>query len=107
MLNIGGTNVLGEFIPFILLHAPKLKSLGQWINTMIYGLEILRQLKGETKFLNIQEFSYSSDRNYFCQVTALLTFVVFFPSGASPSEARAELPEATLSKSQVLCVVKK
>ena len=37
LLNIGGTNVLGEFIPFILLYAPRLKSLGQWINTMIYG----------------------------------------------------------------------
>ena len=37
VLNIGGTNVLGEFIPFILLYAPRLKSLGQWINTMIYG----------------------------------------------------------------------
>ena len=37
LLNIGGTNVLGEFIPFILLYAPQLKSLGQWINTMIYG----------------------------------------------------------------------
>ena len=37
LLNIGGTNVLGEFIPFILLYAPHLKSLGQWINTMIYG----------------------------------------------------------------------
>ncbi len=72
VLNIGGTNVLGEFIPFILLHAPKLKSLGQWINTMIYGLEILRQLKSERTFPNIQEFSYSSDRNYFCQVRLFL-----------------------------------
>ena len=41
LLNIGGTNVLGEFIPFILLYAPHLKSLGQWINTMIYGKIIL------------------------------------------------------------------
>ena len=40
VLNIGGTNVLGEFIPFILLYAPRLKSLGQWINTMIYGKHI-------------------------------------------------------------------
>ena len=70
ILNIGGTNVLGEFIPFILLHAKNLKSLGQWINTMIYGLEILRELPGKEnlKFPNIQEFSYSTDRNYFCQV---------------------------------------
>ena len=60
---------MGEFLPFILLHAPKLKSLGQWINTMIYGLEILRRLPGHEKdvFPEIQEFSYSSDRNYFCQ----------------------------------------
>ena len=36
------SNVLGEFIPFLLLHTPKLKSLGQWLNTMIYGLEILK-----------------------------------------------------------------
>ena len=42
ILNIGGSNVLGEFIPFLLLHTPKLKSLGQWLNTMIYGLEILK-----------------------------------------------------------------
>ena len=42
ILNIGGSNVLGEFIPFLFLHTPKLKSLGQWLNTMIYGLEILK-----------------------------------------------------------------
>ena len=46
VLNIGGSNVLGEFIPFMLLFAPKLKSLGQWFNTMIYGVELLRQLPG-------------------------------------------------------------
>ena len=64
ILNIGGTNVLGEFIPFILLHAKNLKSLGQWINTMVYGLEILRALPGHqnSTFPNIQEFSYSTDR---------------------------------------------
>ena len=44
ILNIGGSNVLGEFIPFLFLHTPKLKSLGQWLNTMIYGLEILKVL---------------------------------------------------------------
>jgi hypothetical protein len=69
VLNIGGTNVLGEFIPFVLLHAPRLRSLGQWINTMIYGLEVLRRLPGHESdvFPEMQEFSYSSDRNYFCQ----------------------------------------
>ena len=40
--NLGGSNVLGEFLPFLLLHTPRLKSLGQWLNTMIYGLEILK-----------------------------------------------------------------
>ena len=32
ILNIGGSNVLGEFIPFLLLHTPMLKSLRQWLN---------------------------------------------------------------------------
>ena len=65
----GGSNVLGEFLPFLLLHTPRLKSLGQWLNTMIYGLEILKDLPGYKDYQNLQlqEFSYSSDRNYFCQ----------------------------------------
>ncbi len=69
VLNIGGTNVLGEFIPFILLNCPWLKSLGQWLNTSIYGLEILRKLPGQerAKFPVLMEISYSTDRNYFCQ----------------------------------------
>lgn len=69
VLNIGGTNILGEFIPFILLHAPRLRSLGEWLNTMIYGLEILKNIPAhkDTTFPLIEEFSYSTDRNYFCQ----------------------------------------
>lgn len=78
ILNIGGTNVLGEFIPFILLHAKNLKSLGQWINTMVYGLEILRALPGHqnSTFPNIQEFSYSTDRFvcFFTQIIYSKTF---------------------------------
>ena len=50
ILNIGGSNVLGEFIPFLLLHTPKLKSLGQWLNTMIYGLEILKVRTGNKTY---------------------------------------------------------
>ena len=50
ILNIGGSNVLGEFIPFLLLHTPKLKSLGQWLNTMIYGLEILKVRTGDKTY---------------------------------------------------------
>ena len=88
VLNIGGTNVLGEFIPFILLHAKNLKSLGQWINTMIYGLEILRDLPGQAKttFPNIQEFSYSSDRNYFCQ-----PYIGFVPETKEYRNVRKEM----------------
>ena len=82
ILNIGGTNVLGEFIPFILLHAKNLKSLGQWINTMVYGLEILRALPGHqnSTFPNIQEFSYSTDRFvcFFTQIIYLKTFKKLF-----------------------------
>ena len=39
------------------------------MNTMIYGLEILKDLPGYENYQNtqLQEFSYSSDRNYFCQ----------------------------------------
>ena len=88
ILNIGGTNVLGEFIPFILLHAKNLKSLGQWINTMIYGLEILRDLPGKENFSfpNIQEFSYSTDRNYFCQ-----PYIGFVPETKDYRNVRKEM----------------
>ena len=57
--------MLGEFLPFLLLHTPKLKSLGQWLNTMIYGLEILKDLPEYANYVNtsLQEFSYSSDRS--------------------------------------------
>ena len=88
ILNIGGTNVLGEFIPFILLHAKNLRSLGQWINTMIYGLEILRDLPGhqDSTFPNIQEFSYSTDRNYFCQ-----PYIGFVPETKEYRNVRKEM----------------
>ena len=88
LLNIGGTNVLGEFIPFILLYTKKLKSLGQWINTMIYGLEILRQLPGNStiQFPQIHEFSYSTDRNYFCQ-----PYIGFVPESAEYRNVRKEM----------------
>ena len=88
ILNIGGTNVLGEFIPFILLHAKNLKSLGQWINTMIYGLEILKGLnkKQDLTFSNIQEFSYSTDRNYFCQ-----PYIGFVPETKEYRNVRKEM----------------
>lgn len=88
VLNIGGTNVLGEFIPFILEHAPRIKSLGQWINTMIYGLEIMRRLPGmeDKQFRNVQEFSYSSDRNYFCQ-----PYIGFVPETAEYKNVRKEM----------------
>ena len=88
VMNIGGTNVLGEFIPFILLYAPRLKSLGQWINTMIYGLEIFRQLPGQSKskFLHIEEFSYSTDRNYFCQ-----PYIGFVPESNEYRNVRKEM----------------
>ena len=54
ILNIGGSNVLGEFIPFLLLHTPKLKSLGQWLNTMIYGLEILKVRTGDKTYFPLR-----------------------------------------------------
>jgi len=88
ILNIGGSNVLGEFIPFLFLHTPKLKSLGQWLNTMIYGLEILKDLPGYSKYKNlqIQEFSYSSDRNYFCQ-----PYIGFVPESNEFKNVRKEM----------------
>ena len=85
----GGTNVLGEFIPFILLHAKNLKSLGQWINTMIYGLEIFRDLaksQDTVNFPKIQEFSYSTDRNYFCQ-----PYIGFVPETKDYRNVRKEM----------------
>lgn len=67
VLNIGGTNVLGEFIPFLLKHAPNIRSLGQWLNTLIYGIEIMQDMNPNLKLPQLEEFSYSSDRNFFCQ----------------------------------------
>ncbi len=68
VLNVGGTNVLGEFVPFVLMCCPRLQSLGQWINTGVYGLEILHKLGVPNRnFPNMREFSYNTDRNYFCQ----------------------------------------
>lgn len=88
ILNIGGSNVLGEFLPFLLLHTPKLKSLGQWLNTMIYGLEILKDLPGYKDYQNfqLQEFSYSSDRNYFCQ-----PYIGFVPESSEFKNVRREM----------------
>jgi len=88
ILNIGGSNVLGEFLPFLLLHTPKLKSLGQWLNTMIYGLEILKDLPGYENYQNtqLQEFSYSSDRNYFCQ-----PYIGFVPESQEFKNVRREM----------------
>jgi len=88
ILNIGGSNVLGEFIPFLLLHTPKLKSLGQWLNTMIYGLEILKDLPGYENYKNyhLQELSYSSDRNYFCQ-----PYIGFVPESQEFKNVRKEM----------------
>jgi len=88
ILNIGGSNVLGEFLPFLLLHTPKLKSLGQWLNTMIYGLEILKDLPGYADYQNsqLQEFSYSSDRNYFCQ-----PYIGFVPESQDFKNVRREM----------------
>ena len=88
ILNIGGSNVLGEFIPFLLLHTPKLKSLGQWLNTMIYGLEILKDLPGFSNYKNeqLQEISYSSDRNYFCQ-----PYIGFVPESQQFKNVRKEM----------------
>ena len=65
ILNIGGSNVLGEFIPFLLLHTPKLKSLGQWLNTMIYGLEILKVRTGDKTYFsdNCRHFVDSDRRS--------------------------------------------
>merc|ERR1719370_2812484 len=88
ILNIGGSNVLGEFLPFLLLHTPKLKSLGQWLNTMIYGLEILKDLPEYANYVNttLQEFSYSSDRNYFCQ-----PYIGFVPESQEFKNVRREM----------------
>ena len=88
VLNIGGSNVLGEFIPFMLLFAPKLKSLGQWFNTMIYGVELLRQLPGHENdvFPAFEEFSYSTDRNYFCQ-----PYIGFVPETQDFKSVRKEM----------------
>ena len=88
ILNIGGSNVLGEFIPFLLLHTPRLKSLGQWLNTMIYGLEILKDLPEHQDYVStsLQEFSYSSDRNYFCQ-----PYIGFVPESQEFKNVRKEM----------------
>merc|ERR1719167_2156487 len=55
---------------------------------MIYGLEILRQLPGhaDIKFPKIQEFSYSTDRNYFCQ-----PYIGFVPESAEYKNVRREM----------------
>merc|ERR1719430_484104 len=99
ILNIGGSNVLGEFIPFLLLHTPRLKSLGQWLNTMIYGLEILKDLPEHQDYVStsLQEFSYSSDRNYFCQ-----PYIGFVPESQEFKNVRKEMVRYS-SKSAQRC----
>ena len=99
ILNIGGSNVLGEFIPFLLLHTPRLKSLGQWLNTMIYGLEILKDLPEHKDYIStsLQEFSYSSDRNYFCQ-----PYIGFVPESQEFKNVRKEMVRYS-SKSAQRC----
>jgi len=88
VLNIGSSNVLGEFLPFLFLRVPRLRSLGQWLNTMIYGLEILRDLPGYQNYVNyqLQEFSYSSDRSYYCQ-----PYIGFVPETQDFKNVRKEM----------------
>lgn len=88
VLNIGSSNVLGEFLPFLFLRLPRLRSLGQWLNTMIYGLEILKELPGYENYVNhrLQEFSYSSDRSYYCQ-----PYIGFVPETPDFKNVRKEM----------------
>eukprot|EP00095_Tigriopus_kingsejongensis_P004785 maker-scaffold77_size404793-snap-gene-3.29 protein:Tk04785 transcript:maker-scaffold77_size404793-snap-gene-3.29-mRNA-1 annotation:"hypothetical protein" len=86
VLNIGGTNVLGEFLPFILTHGTNLKSLGQWLNTLIYGIEIMQEMNKDLKLPKLEEFSYSSDRNFFCQ-----PYIGFVPETPDFRNVRKEM----------------
>ena len=96
ILNIGGSNVLGEFVPFLLLHMPRLKTLGQWFNAMMYGLEILKDLPEHQDYVStsLQEFSYSSDRSYFCQ-----PYIGFVPESQEFKNVRREMVRYSASKS--------
>ena len=100
ILNIGGSNVLGEFVPFLLLHMPRLKSLGQWFNAMMYGVEILKDLPEHQDYVtnNLQEFSYSSDRNYFSQ-----PYIGFVPESHEFKNVRKEMVRYSASKSTRRC----
>ena len=100
ILNIGGSNVLGEFVPFLLLHMPRLKSLGQWFNAMMYGLEILKDLPEHEDFVssNLQEFSYSSDRTYFSR-----PYIGFVPESQEFTNVKKELVRYSASKSTRRC----
>ena len=100
ILNIGGSNVLGEFVPFLLLHLPRLKSLGQWFNAMMYGLEILKDLPEHEDFVssNLQEFSYSSDRTYFSR-----PYIGFVPESQEFTNVKKELVRYSASKSTRRC----
>jgi len=55
---------------------------------MIYGLEILKDLPGYKDYQNfqLQEFSYSSDRNYFCQ-----PYIGFVPESSEFKNVRREM----------------
>ena len=96
ILNIGGSNVLGEFVPFLLLHMPRLKTLGQWFNAMMYGVEILKDMPEHQDYVStsLQEFSYSSDRNYFCQ-----PYIGFVPESQEFKNVRREMVRYLASKS--------
>merc|ERR1719264_2470838 len=55
---------------------------------MIYGLEILKDLPGYENYKNyqLQELSYSSDRNYFCQ-----PYIGFVPESQEFKNVRKEM----------------
>ena len=59
------------------------------------GLEILRQLPGQSKskFSHIEEFSYSTDRNYFCQ-----PYIGFVPESNEYRNVRKGIPNSLLLK---------
>ena len=87
---------MGEFVPFLLLHMPRLKTLGQWFNAMMYGVEILKDMPEHQDYVStsLQEFSYSSDRNYFCQ-----PYIGFVPESQEFKNVRREMVRYLASKS--------
>ena len=70
---------------------------------MIYGLEILKDLPGYENYQNteLQEFSYSSDRNYFCQ-----PYIGFVPESQEFKNVRREMVRYVIMGSQMsLCKI--